>query len=44
MRFLFDENMPRSFARILRELGYDAIHVIDVGLTATKRPHYSCFC
>jgi predicted nuclease of predicted toxin-antitoxin system len=28
--------MPRSFARILRELGYDAIHVSDVGLTATK--------
>ena len=36
MRFLFDENMPRSFARILRQLGYDAIHVSDVGLTSTK--------
>ena len=36
MRFLFDENMPRSFPKILRELGYDAIHVSDVGLTSTK--------
>lgn len=36
MRFLFDENMPRSFPRILRQLGYAAIHVSDVGLTSTK--------
>ena len=36
MRFLFDENMPRSFPKILRKLGYEAIHVSDVGLTSTK--------
>jgi predicted nuclease of predicted toxin-antitoxin system len=36
MRFLFDENMPRSFPKILRQLGYEAIHVSDVGLTSTK--------
>jgi predicted nuclease of predicted toxin-antitoxin system len=36
MRFLFDENMPRSFPKILRALGYNAIHVSDVGLISTK--------
>jgi predicted nuclease of predicted toxin-antitoxin system len=28
--------MPRSFPSILRKLGYDAIHVSDIGLVSTK--------
>ena len=35
MKFLMDENMPLSFAEILRELGYEAMHVLDVGLEET---------
>lgn len=31
-KFLVDEDMPRSTARILREAGYDAIDVRDCGL------------
>lgn len=32
MRFLIDEDMPRSTARLLKEKGYEAIDVRDVGL------------
>jgi len=32
MKFLVDENMPLSFAEILRELGYEAIHVLNTNL------------
>ena len=32
MSFLVDENMPRSTAAVLREAGYDAEDVRDVGL------------
>lgn len=35
MKFLVDENMPLSFAEILRELGYEAIHVFDAKLDET---------
>jgi predicted nuclease of predicted toxin-antitoxin system len=35
MKFLFDENLPPSFCLILRDLGYEAIHVYDVNLNAT---------
>jgi predicted nuclease of predicted toxin-antitoxin system len=31
-RFLTDEDVPRSTARSLREAGYDAVDVRDVGL------------
>jgi predicted nuclease of predicted toxin-antitoxin system len=30
--FLTDEDVPRSTARVLREAGYDAVDVRDVGL------------
>ncbi|MBI2321669.1 MAG: DUF5615 family PIN-like protein [Chloroflexi bacterium] len=30
--FLLDENLPRSSARVLRDAGYDAVDVRDVGL------------
>lgn len=32
MKFLVDEDLPRSAAPLLRELGYDAADVRDVGL------------
>lgn len=32
MRFLLDENLPPSFANILRKIGFEARHVYDVGL------------
>jgi len=35
-RFLTDEDMPRSTARTLREAGYDAVDVRDVGLRGTS--------
>lgn len=36
MKFLIDENMPLSFAEILREMAYEAVHVFDVGLDETE--------
>lgn len=35
MKFLVDENMPFSFTEILRELGYEALHVLEAGLDET---------
>ena len=32
LRFVVDEDVPRSTARVLREAGYDAVDVRDVGL------------
>lgn len=32
LRFLTDEDVPRSTARVLRDAGFDAIDVRDVGL------------
>jgi len=32
LRFLTDEDIPRSTARILRDAGFDAVDVRDVGL------------
>lgn len=32
LKFLVDEDVPRSTARILREAGYDAVDVRDAGL------------
>ncbi len=32
MRFLVDEDLPRSAAMVLHELGYEAVDVRDVGL------------
>jgi predicted nuclease of predicted toxin-antitoxin system len=33
LRFLVDEDLPRSTARMLREAGYDADDVRDLGLS-----------
>ncbi len=32
LRFLTDEDIPRSTARVLRDAGFDAVDVRDVGL------------
>jgi predicted nuclease of predicted toxin-antitoxin system len=32
LRFLVDEDVPRSTARVLRDAGFDAVDVRDVGL------------
>ena len=32
LKFITDEDVPRSTARLLREAGYDAVDVRDVGL------------
>lgn len=35
MKFLVDENLPLSYAKLLTSLGYSASHVIEVGLSET---------
>ena len=35
MKFLVDEHLPRSLALTLRDMGFQADHVLDVGLGAT---------
>jgi len=32
LRFITDEDVPRSTARVLRDAGFDALDVRDVGL------------
>jgi predicted nuclease of predicted toxin-antitoxin system len=32
LRFLTDEDVPRSTARVLRDAGFDVVDVRDVGL------------
>lgn len=36
MKFLTDEDVPRSTARLLREAGFNAVDVRDVGLRGKK--------
>jgi predicted nuclease of predicted toxin-antitoxin system len=36
MRFLIDEDLPRSTGDLLRQYGHDAIDVRDVGLKGSK--------
>ena len=36
--FLIDEDMPRSTAQVLREAGYEATDVRDIGLAGHKDP------
>ena len=35
MKFLLDENIPPSLAIKLKEVGYEARHVVDIGLNAS---------
>ncbi len=35
MRFIVDENLGLSYAQRLRDTGYDAVHVCEVGLGET---------
>jgi len=36
IRFLIDEDMPRSTAKLLREAGFECLDVRDVGLRGSK--------
>jgi hypothetical protein len=36
LRFITDEDVPRSPARVLRNAGFDAVDVRDVGLRGKK--------
>ncbi len=38
MRLLIDENLSPRVARLLREAGHDAAHVVEVGLGNTDDP------
>ena len=38
LRFLTDEDVPRSTARVLRDAGFDATDVRDVGLRGKSDP------
>ncbi|MFQ5751902.1 MAG: DUF5615 family PIN-like protein [bacterium] len=38
LKFLIDENMPRSSAELLRRSGYDAVNVRNIGMTG--QVHY----
>jgi uncharacterized protein with PIN domain len=38
MRFLLDENLPRSAARILRDAGHDVLAVVESLLRGQKDP------
>jgi len=37
MRFLIDEDLPRSTDDLLRRYGHEAIDVRDIGLSKSKR-------
>ncbi len=43
MRFLVDEDLPRSTADLLRRFGYEAIDVRDVGLRGAKDSHIAAY-
>ncbi len=36
MRFLIDEDLPRSTGDLLRQYGHDAIDIRDIGLKGSK--------
>lgn len=44
MRFLLDENLPRSAARILRDAGHEVVAVVDSPLRGEKDPELLRVC
>ncbi len=36
MRFLIDEDMPRSTGNLLRQYGHEAVDMRDIGLRSAK--------
>ena len=43
MRFLLDENIPPSLAVLLKKIGHEARHVVDIGYTSTPDFKISAF-
>ena len=44
MRFLLDENLPRSAARILRDAGHEVVAVVESPLRGEKDPELLRVC
>jgi hypothetical protein len=44
MRFLLDENLPKSAARLLQDAGHDVVAVVDSTLRGTKDPDLLRIC
>jgi predicted nuclease of predicted toxin-antitoxin system len=43
MRFLLDENIPPSLAVLLKKVGHEARHVVEIGYTSTPDFKISAF-
>ena len=43
MRFLIDEDLPRSAGDLLRQYGHEAIDVRDIGLRGSKDPEIAAY-
>ena len=43
MRFLLDENIPPSLAVLLKKIGHEARHVVEIGYTSTPDFKISAF-
>lgn len=43
MRFLIDEDLPRSTGDLLRQYGHEAIDVRDIGLRGSKDPEIAAY-
>jgi predicted nuclease of predicted toxin-antitoxin system len=43
IKLILDQGLPRSAASILRQLGFDAIHVGDVNLSRAEDQHLLAF-
>lgn len=44
MRFLLDENLPRSAARILRDAGHEVVAVVESAMRGEKDPELLRVC
>lgn len=43
MRFLVDEDLPRSTSDLLQQHGHEAVDVRDIGLRGAKDPHIAAY-
>jgi predicted nuclease of predicted toxin-antitoxin system len=44
MRFKTDENLPEEFALALREMGWDALSIVEQRLGGSSDPHVAAIC